>query len=84
MIALIAAKKYTEENNMIFIPPFDDLQIIEGQATVGVEILEDLSDIDYLFVPVGGGGWLPVLDLISKRILPKQKSLVWSRKAHHL
>jgi threonine dehydratase len=52
----VAAKKYTEENQMTFIPPFDDLRIIEGQGTVGVEILEDQSDIDYLFIPVGGGG----------------------------
>ena len=52
----IAAKKYTEEYGMTFIPPFDDLRIIEGQGTVGVEILEDLPEIDYLFVPVGGGG----------------------------
>src|ERR1700733_1676866 len=37
----IAAKKYTQENGMVFIPPFDDYKIIEGQATVGVEILED-------------------------------------------
>jgi threonine dehydratase len=41
---------------MTFIPPFDDYRIIEGQATVGIEILEDQSRIDYLFVPVGGGG----------------------------
>jgi threonine dehydratase len=52
----IAAKQYTEQQNMTFIPPFDDLRIIEGQATVGVEILEELSNIDYVFVPVGGGG----------------------------
>jgi threonine dehydratase len=52
----IAAKEYTEENQMTFIPPFDDPRIIEGQGTVGVEILEDQSDIDYLFIPVGGGG----------------------------
>jgi threonine dehydratase len=52
----VAAKKYTEENEMTFIPPFDDLRIIEGQSTVGVEILEDESAIDYLFVPIGGGG----------------------------
>ncbi len=51
-----AAKKFTEENNMIFIPPFDDLRIIEGQGTVGMEILEDQPEVDYLFVPVGGGG----------------------------
>jgi threonine dehydratase len=52
----LAAKKYTEESAMTFIPPFDDYRIIEGQGTVGVEILEDLSAIDYLFIPVGGGG----------------------------
>lgn len=52
----IAAKQFTQENNMVFIPPFDDYKIIEGQATVGVEILEELSNIDYVFVPVGGGG----------------------------
>ncbi|HRE38704.1 MAG TPA: threonine ammonia-lyase [Chitinophagaceae bacterium] len=51
-----AAKKFTEENSMTFIPPFDDYRIIEGQGTVGTEILEDLSDIDFLFIPVGGGG----------------------------
>lgn len=52
----IAAKEFTETNGMIFIPPFDHHRIIEGQGTVGIEILEDQSDIDYLFVPVGGGG----------------------------
>ncbi len=52
----IAAIKYTREHGMTFIPPFDDLRIIEGQATVAVEILEDQPSIDYLFVPVGGGG----------------------------
>src|SRR5678810_1027702 len=52
----ISAKQYTEENGMTFIPPFEDFKIIEGQGTVAVEILEDLQNIDYLFVPVGGGG----------------------------
>ena len=52
----VAAKKFTEENHMTFIPPFDDPKIIEGQGTVGVEILEEQTDIDYLFLPVGGGG----------------------------
>ncbi len=52
----IAAKQFTQEHNMVFIPPFDDYKIIEGQATVGMEILEELSNIDYVFVPVGGGG----------------------------
>jgi threonine dehydratase len=52
----ITAKQFTEKNELTFIPPFEDYKIIEGQATVGVEILDDLSLVDYLFVPVGGGG----------------------------
>ena len=52
----VAAQEYTAKNNLVFIPPFEDLKIIEGQATVGVEILEDLSLIDYIFIPIGGGG----------------------------
>jgi threonine dehydratase len=51
-----AAKAFTEEHQMTFIPPFDHARIIEGQGTVAVEILEELQDIDYIFVPVGGGG----------------------------
>ena len=47
----VAAKQFTEENGMTFIPPFDDYRIIEGQGTVGVEILEDQSDIDLLICP---------------------------------
>ncbi len=52
----VAAKTYTLQNKMTFIPPFDDHKIIEGQGTVGLEILEDQPEVDYLFLPVGGGG----------------------------
>jgi len=69
----IAAKKYTTENQMVFIPPFEDLRIIEGQATVGLEILEDLSDIDYLFVPIGGGGLASGVGSYFKTYSPKTK-----------
>jgi len=68
-----AAKKYTEENGMVFIPPFDDLKIIEGQGTVGIEILEDLSDIDYLFLPIGGGGLCSGVGTYFKTYSPKTK-----------
>lgn len=51
-----AAKAYTAEHDMVFVPPFDDYSIIEGQGTVAVEILEDNTDIDYVFIPLGGGG----------------------------
>jgi threonine dehydratase len=52
----ITAQQYSRDHGMTFIPPFEDPRIIEGQGTVAVEILEDLPGIDYLFVPVGGGG----------------------------
>ena len=52
----VVAKQFTEEKNMVYIPPFDDYKIIEGQGTVGVEILEQLDLIDYVFIPIGGGG----------------------------
>ena len=42
----IAAKKYTEDSGMTFIPPFDDYKIIEGQATVGIEIFEQFNNIE--------------------------------------
>jgi threonine dehydratase len=69
----VAAKKFTEENGMTFVPPFDDYRIIEGQATVGVEILEQLSNIDYLFVPVGGGGLASGVGSYFKTYSPKTK-----------
>ncbi len=69
----VAAKQYTEENKMTFIPPFDDIRIIEGQATVGIEILEDRSDIDFLFVPVGGGGLSAGVGAFFKTFSPKTK-----------
>lgn len=69
----VAAKKYTEENGMTFIPPFDDYKIIEGQGTVGLEILEELSDVDYLFIPVGGGGLSAGVGTYFKTYSPKTK-----------
>lgn len=67
----IAAKAYTLANNMVFIPPFDDYCIIEGQGTVAVEILEDQSDIDYVFVPIGGGGLAAGVGACFKAASPK-------------
>ncbi len=51
-----AALVYSNKNGTTLIPPFDDAQIIEGQATMAIEILEDQATVDYMFFPVGGGG----------------------------
>lgn len=50
------ALEFTAENNMVFIPPFDHIKVMEGQGTVAKEILEDQSNVDFVFVPIGGGG----------------------------
>jgi threonine dehydratase len=69
----VAAKQYTEENGMTFIPPFEDYRIIEGQGTVGVEILEAKQAIDYIFIPIGGGGLASGVGLYFKTFSPQTK-----------
>lgn len=64
---------YTRNNNMIFIPPFDHIKVIEGQGTVGKEIFEELGDIDFIFVPIGGGGLCAGVGQYFKAHSPKTK-----------
>jgi len=72
--ASYAAKLDCERLQKTFIPPFDDEKIIEGQATVGLEILEQSNEkIDYIFVPVGGGGLSAGLSSYIKQISPETK-----------
>jgi threonine dehydratase len=69
-----AAKEYTEGHNKTLIHPFDDEHVIEGQATVGLEIIEDCDvPIDYVFVAIGGGGLVSGLGSYFKQISPKTK-----------
>lgn len=68
-----AAKEYTLAHNMTFIPPFDHEKIVEGQGTVAIEILEDLPQVDYVFVPVGGGGLSAGVSLYFTQHSPKTK-----------
>src|SRR4029079_13971178 len=69
----VAAQAFTEKKGMTFIPPFEHPKIIEGQATVAVEILNELSNIDYLFVPVGGGGLSAGVGTYFKTYSPQTK-----------
>ena len=69
-----AAKEYTEGYDKTFIHPFDNEFVIEGQATVGLEIIEDCDlPIDYVFVAIGGGGLVAGLGSYFKQISPKTK-----------
>ena len=68
------AIKYSQEANATFIHPFDDPQIIEGQATIGLEILaQTTKPIDFLFLPVGGGGLAAGVSAVFKKLSPKTK-----------
>lgn len=59
-----------ERHGLTLVPPFDDLRVIAGQGTVGLEILEQLPDVANVLVPVGGGGLLAGVALAIKSLRP--------------
>ncbi|MSP84590.1 MAG: threonine dehydratase [Flavobacteriaceae bacterium] len=72
--AYAKAFEYATENNRPFIPPFDDIKVIAGQGTVALEILDVATiPIDYVFVPVGGGGLISGLSTVFKKLSPNTK-----------
>lgn len=69
-----AARKFQKESSSHFIHPFDDIEVIEGQATVALEMLDQLKQsLDYVFVPVGGGGLISGIITIFKALSPATK-----------
>ena len=50
------ARAHAEENGLSFVHPFDDLEVIAGQGSVGLELLEEVEDLAKVIVPLGGGG----------------------------
>lgn len=56
--ALAEAKRYADESGAVFVHPFDDVDVVAGQGTVGLEILEQLPNVDTILMGVGGGGLL--------------------------
>ena len=69
-----AAIETSEREGKTFIPPFNDPKIIEGQGTVGLEILQQSSaPIDYIFVPIGGGGLASGIGAVYKQMSPNTK-----------
>jgi len=69
-----AASEFCIKNNSTFVHPFDDLDVIAGQGTVGLEILDDIDrPIDYLFMPVGGGGLASGVGSVFKNLSPATK-----------
>ena len=68
--AALAAKRFVENQGMKYINGFDDFNIIAGAGSVGLEILEDIKDVDAIVVPVGGGGLIAGVALAVKTINP--------------
>jgi threonine dehydratase len=68
-----AAYKFSDENDCEFIHPFADDDVIAGQGTVALEILEELKDLKQLVVPIGGGGLISGIAIAAKSINPDIK-----------
>ncbi len=68
-----AAVKFQKETGGIFIHPFDDIDVIAGQGTIALEILDQLNDIDAVVVPIGGGGLISGVAATIKQIKPTCK-----------
>jgi len=67
------AQKLAEENGYTYIPPFDDLAVATGQGTIAMEIIKELPLVDYILVPVGGGGLATGVSTLAKMLNPKIK-----------
>lgn len=67
------AEELERERGLVPVPPYNDEKIIAGQGTIGLEILEDLADVEVVIVPVGGGGLISGIATAIKESVPKAK-----------
>ncbi len=65
------AWKLAEENGYTFVHPFDDEDIATGQGSIAMEIVQELPTVDYILVPVGGGGLITGVATLAKMLNPK-------------
>ena len=66
-------QKLIDEENLSFVHPFDDLDILMGQGTVALEVIDEIKNLDYAFVSIGGGGLIAGMACVLKQINPKIK-----------
>ena len=67
------AMNLAEERKLMYINGFDHPDIIAGQGSIGVEILEDVPDVEYVIVPIGGGGMIAGITAAIKHLKPDVK-----------
>lgn len=71
--AYAEALRLQKEHQYLFVHPFNDLDVIEGQGTIGLEILDELENVDCILVPVGGGGLIAGIAAAVKSLRPDIK-----------
>ena len=69
------ALEIQKSTGAIFVPPFDDVDIIAGQGSIGLEIVEDLPNVDTVIVPIGGGGLISGISLAVKKLKPSTRMI---------
>ena len=69
--ACVKARQLAEETGCTFVHPFDDDDVITGQGTITMEIIQELPTVDYIFAPVGGGGLISGVAALAKMLNPK-------------
>lgn len=67
------AMELAEELNMTFVHPFDAPDVIAGQGTIAMELIQQRGDLDRIFVPVGGGGLIAGIAVLIKQLIPEIK-----------
>jgi len=67
------ALEYSKDNDITFIHPFEDPKVIAGQGTVALEMLDEVNDLDFVVVPIGGGGLISGVASAIKQLDPKIK-----------
>lgn len=71
--ALACANELAAEHGYTFIHPFNDLDVATGQGTIAMEIIKELPTVDYILVPIGGGGLCAGVSTLAKLLNPKIK-----------
>ncbi|MDZ8118133.1 threonine ammonia-lyase [Pontiella agarivorans] len=71
--AYAEARRLEKEKGHVFIHPFDDEEVMAGQGTIGLEILQDLEHVDAILVPIGGGGLIAGIATAVKALRPEVK-----------
>src|SRR5699024_3984530 len=70
--ALAEAQRYAEDSGSVFIHPFDNADVVAGQGTIGLEILEQAPEVDTLVMGIGGGGLLAGVAVAVKELARRQ------------